>query len=66
MKQPDKKPRRTQDHFYFYYFAKNMLDFLGIQDQAAKFGFTSHELLKLYRMARSSGKLRKLCDNQTI
>ena len=67
MKQSDKKTStNTGIIFISIILLKNMLDFLGIQDQAAKFGFRSHDLLKLYHMARSSLKLRKLCNNQTV
>jgi len=36
-------------------FKKHLCDFLGIKEQAAKYGFGTYEL-KLYRLAKSGGK----------
>ena len=39
----------------FPFLKKHLCDFLGIKEQAAKYGFGTYEL-KLYRLAKSGGK----------
>jgi len=45
----------TEEHKLLSSFRKNVIEFLGINEQAQKFGLGSYEL-KLWRLVKSNGK----------
>ena len=45
----------TEEHKLLSTFRKNVIEFLGINEQAQKFGLGSYEL-KLWRLVKSNGK----------
>ena len=45
-----------EEHRSFSAFRKNVIDFLGLNEQAKKFGFIGSFDLKFYRLAKISGK----------